>query len=78
MCMVAGAMVTEVITHMVTIPLAEVIWEDHNLRVTLREIMHTDISLMLHGVLVAMVLEKVTEALEVVKASSWYLNTTVE
>lgn len=77
MCMVVVAMVTDLTTLMVTILVVDLSWEDHNLDHTDSKTMHTGINLMLLGVLVETVLETVTVAQEGVKASSLFMNSTV-
>ena len=52
---------------LVILPQEQVISVAHNLLQITREIMHTDISHMLHGELEEMELDKVTEVLEVEK-----------
>ena len=77
MYMVAVAMVTDLTTLMVTIVVVDLLWEDHNLDHTDNKTMHTGIRHMLLGVLVETVLETVTVAQEDVKASSLFMNSTV-
>ena len=52
---------------LVILPQEQVISVAHNLGQITRGIMHTDISHMLHGVAEVMVLDKITEVLEVEK-----------
>ena len=77
MYMVVVAMVTDLTIVTVTILGVDLSWEDHNLDHTDNKIMHTGISHMLHGVLAETVLEMATVAQEGVKASSLFMNSTV-
>ena len=67
---------TALITRMVTIVVDNLSTVAVNLLHTCSVTMHTDTNLMLHGVLVVTVLEKVTEVHEVVKVWSLSTNTT--
>tara|TARA_A100001388_G_scaffold9164_1_gene6505 strand:+ start:77 stop:316 length:240 start_codon:yes stop_codon:yes gene_type:complete len=74
-------MVVEVMVGVVTIPMVvtkqeQVILVGHSLHHTTKETTLIDISHMLHGELVVMALDKVTEVLEDVKALSLYMNST--
>ena len=75
MAVVATDMVTGQL--MVTTMLVYHIWVDHNQVHTTKVTMLTDINPMLHGVLVVMEHNLVTEVPEVERESWWFTNTTV-